>query len=220
MTMVETSMKVGLSMDEVAARLAAELEDGWCVNLGIGYPTMVADSIPEGREVIFHSENGVLGVGPKPAPGMEDPNLMNAGKQAVTLLPGGSFFSQSDSFAMIRGGHIDAAVLGAFEVSSSGDLASWKLPGEVLGRVGGAMDLAVGSKRIFVLMEHCTRKGSPKLVSKSTFPLTALGCVTRVYTNLGVFTPAGDGFIVDQLWPGVTLDFVRQATAAPLFTND
>lgn len=215
--MSNTSTLVGLPMHEVAARLAKDLENGWCVNLGIGYPTTVADLIPEGKEIIFHSENGILGVGPKPSIGEEDPNLTNAGKEPITLLPGGSYFSQSDSFAMIRGGHIDAAVLGAFEVSSNGDLASWKLPNEVLGRVGGAMDLAVGAKRIFLLMEHCTRKGQPKLVSKSTFPLTAVQCVTRIYTNLGVFTPAGAGFNVEVLFPGVSFDEAQAATAAPLY---
>jgi 3-oxoadipate CoA-transferase, beta subunit len=208
---------VGWRMSEVAARLAAELQDGWFVNLGIGLPTMVADSIPEGREVIFHSENGILGLGPKAAPGMEDPNLMNAGKEAVTLLPGGSFFSQSESFAMIRGGHINAAVLGAFQVSAAGDLASWKLPGEPLGRVGGAMDLAVGAERVFVLMEHTSKNGQPKLVSQCSFPLTGQGCVTRVFTNLGVFRPSTNGFVVEELAPGVDHALLADVTDAPLF---
>lgn len=193
----------GWTMREVAARLAADLEDGWYVNLGIGLPTMVADAIPADREIVLHSENGILGLGPKPQPGQEDPDLLNAGKEPVTLLAGGSYFSQSESFAMIRGGHIDAAVLGAFEVSASGDLASWKLPGEPLGRVGGAMDLAAGSKRVFVVMEHVTKRGVPKLVARCSYPLTGTGCVTRVYTDRGVFRPSPSGFVVEELAPGV-----------------
>ncbi|WP_035445751.1 3-oxoacid CoA-transferase subunit B [Bacillus sp. UNC41MFS5] len=214
--MVKDELKVGWSKIQLASRVAQDLEDGWFVNLGIGIPTLVADVIPEGREIILHSENGLLGLGPKPAPGEEDMDLVNAGKEPITLKPGGSFFSQSDSFAMIRGGHLDAAVLGAFQVSTYGDLASWKVPNDPLGRVGGAMDLTVGAKRVFLCMQHCTRKGESKIVEECTYPLTAPRCVDRIYTDLAVIEVTDDGLVVQELAPGVTFDYLQERTAAPL----
>ncbi|MFF2455299.1 3-oxoacid CoA-transferase subunit B [Peribacillus simplex] len=207
---------IGWTMPELASRVAMDLEDGWFVNLGIGLPTLVADFIPEGREIIFHSENGLLGLGPKPEPGEEDMDLVNAGKEPITLRPGGSYFSQSESFAMIRGGHLDAAVLGAFQVSKYGDLASWKLPNATLGRVGGAMDLTVGSKRVFLFMQHTTNKGEAKIVEECSFPLTAPHCVNRIYTNLAVIDVTDYGLVVRELAPGVTFEYVQEYTAAPL----
>jgi 3-oxoadipate CoA-transferase, beta subunit len=213
--MVNDQQKVGWSKIELASRVAQDLEDGWFVNLGIGIPTLVADVIPEGREIILHSENGLLGLGPKPEPGQEDMDLVNAGKEPITLKPGGSFFSQSDSFAMIRGGHLDAAVLGAFQVSMEGDLASWKVPNEHLGRVGGAMDLTVGAKRIFLCMQH-TSKGKPKIVEECSYPLTAPRCVDRIYTDLAVIYVTDEGLVVHELAPGVTFEYLQERTAAPL----
>ena len=207
--------QIGWTKIELASRVAMDLEDGWFVNLGIGLPTLVADVIPEGKEIILHSENGLLGLGPKPEPGEEDMDLVNAGKEPITLRAGGSFFSQSESFAMIRGGHLDAAVLGAFQVSMYGDLASWKLPNATLGRVGGAMDLTVGSKRVFLCMQH-TSKGVPKIVEECTYPLTAPRCVDRIYTNLAVINVTGDGLVVKELAPGVTFEYLQECTAAPL----
>lgn len=207
---------IGWTMNELAARVALDLEDGWFVNLGIGLPTLIADFIPEGREIILHSENGLLGLGPKPEPGEEDPDLVNAGKEPITLKPGGSYFSQADSFAMIRGGHLDAAVLGAFQVSMKGDLASWKLPNAPLGRVGGAMDLTVGSKRVFLFMQHCSNKGDVKIVEECTYPLTAARCVDRIYTELAVIDVTDDGLVVRELAPDVTFEYVQERTAAPL----
>lgn len=216
--MVKDQQKVGWSKIELASRVAQDLEDGWFVNLGIGIPTLVADVIPEGREIILHSENGLLGLGPKPEPGQEDMDLVNAGKEPITLKPGGCFFSQSDSFAMIRGGHLDAAVLGAFQVSIKGDLASWKVPNDPLGRVGGAMDLTVGAKRIFLCMQH-TSKGKPKIVEKCTYPLTAPGCVDRIYTDLAVIYVTDEGLVVHELAPGVTFEYLQEHTAAKLKIN-
>jgi 3-oxoadipate CoA-transferase, beta subunit len=213
--MVKEELKVGWSKIELASRVAQDLEDGWFVNLGIGIPTLVADVIPEGREIILHSENGLLGLGPKPEPGKEDMDLVNAGKEPITLKPGGCFFSQSDSFAMIRGGHLDAAVLGAFQVSVNGDLASWKVPKDPLGRVGGAMDLTVGAKRIFLCMQH-TSKGTSKIVEECTYPLTAPRCVDRIYTDLAVIEVTDDGLVVKELAPGVTFEYLQERTAAPL----
>ena len=207
---------IGWTMPDLASRVALDLEDGWFVNLGIGLPTLVADFIPEGREIILHSENGLLGLGPKPEPGEEDPDLVNAGKEPITLKPGGSYFSQSESFAMIRGGHLDATVLGAFQVSQYGDLASWKLPNATLGRVGGAMDLTVGSKRVFLFMQHCTKKGDSKIVEECSYPLTAPRCVDRIYTELAIIDVTDDGLVIRELAPGITFEYVQERTAAPL----
>jgi len=208
--------EIGWSKHELAARVAIDLEDGWFVNLGIGIPTLVADFIPEGREIILHSENGILGLGPKPAPGEEDPDLVNAGKEPITLKAGGSFFSQADSFAMIRGGHLDATILGAFQVSQFGDLASWKLPNATLGRVGGAMDLTAGSKRVYLCMQHTTKKGEAKIVENCTYPLTTPRCVDRIYTDLAVIDVTSEGLVVRELAPNVTFEYLQEYTAAPL----
>jgi len=201
---------------EVAARVARDIPEGWYVNLGIGIPTMVADLVPEGREVIFHSENGILGMGPVGDP--PDPWLVNAGKINVSVVQGGSLFNQADSFAMIRGGHLDLCVLGALEVAENGDLANWSTSAnDTAPAVGGAMDLAVGAKRIWVAMEHTTKDGKSKLVRKCSYPLTAAGIVKRIYTNLAVIEVTDRGFELTELVPGVTFDDVQQATDAKLY---
>ncbi|EUB98140.1 3-oxoacid CoA-transferase, B subunit [Rhizobium sp. CF080] len=206
--------------DAVARRLARDVEEGWYVNLGVGMPTKVADMIDGDKEVVFHSENGILGMGPGPAPDAIDPWLVNAGKKAVTLLPGSSLFHHGDSFAMIRGGHIDLCVLGAFEVAQNGDLANWTTSSdELLPAVGGAMDLAVGAKRVWVLMQHTAREGEPKLVEKCKYPLTAPGAVDRVYTELGVFEIIDGRFSIIELANGVSFEQVQALTGAPLHGN-
>ena len=182
------------SRDQIARLVAQDIPEGWCVNLGIGVPTLVANHVPKGREVVFHAENGLLGIGPAPDEQHIDPWIINAGKQYVSLLDGGSYFHHADSFSMIRGGHLDLCVLGAYEVSASGDLANWaKAADDAAPAVGGAMDLAVGAKRVWVAMEHTTRDGAPRIVQKCTYPLTAKGCVKRIYTDLASFacTPQG-----------------------------
>jgi 3-oxoadipate CoA-transferase beta subunit len=205
------------SRTEMAARVAVDIPEGWYVNLGIGMPTMVADQVPEEREVIFHSENGVLGMGPAPGPGEEDPWLINAGKQQVTLRTGGSYVHQADSFAIIRGGHLDLCVLGGFEVAENGDIANWATSeNDTAPAVGGAMDLAAGAKRLWVMMEHTTKDGRSKLVKRCGYPLTAIGAVKRVYTNLAVLDVTGHGFVVLDMAPGVTREALVAATAAEL----
>ncbi|MBX6374354.1 MAG: CoA transferase subunit B [Acetobacteraceae bacterium] len=206
------------SRDQMAARVAQDIPEGWFVNLGIGIPTMIANHVPAEREVILHSENGILGMGPAPAPDKVDPWLVNAGKQPVTLRPGGSYFHHADSFAMIRGGHIDLCVLGAFEVAENGDIANWATSeNDTAPAVGGAMDLAAGAKRLWVVMEHTTKDGRPKLVEKCSYPLTALGAVSRVYTNLGVFDVVkGRGFVVVDMAPGVTFEALQERSGAKL----
>jgi 3-oxoacid CoA-transferase B subunit len=209
-----------LSRTEMAARAAADIPEGWVVNLGIGIPTMIADQVALEREVIFQSENGVLGMGPAPEKGQEDPWLINAGKQAVTLRPGGSFCHHADSFAMIRGGHIDLCVLGGFEVAENGDLANWATSeNDTAPAVGGAMDLAAGAKRLWVVMEHLTKDGRSKIVERCDYPLTALGNVSRVYTNLAVLDIVPDlGFVVRDMAPGLTLDELQARSDAKLHT--
>lgn len=202
---------------QIAKRVAADLPEGACVNLGIGLPTMVADHIPAGREIIFHSENGLLGVGPAPAPGQEDPDLINAGKLPVTLLPGASIFHHNDSFMMIRGGHIDYALLGAFEVAANGDLANWSTGNDTkLPAVGGAMDLAAGASAVWVLMEHCTKDGKPRIVPRCSYPLTAAGVVKRIYTELAVIDVGPHGLTVRELARGVSFERLQSLTGAPL----
>jgi 3-oxoacid CoA-transferase B subunit len=204
----------------MAARAAADIPEGWVVNLGIGMPTAIADHVPLEREVIFQSENGVIGMGPAPAPDQVNPWLINAGKQAITLRPGGSYVHHADSFAMIRGGHIDLCVLGGFEVAENGDLANWATSeNDSAPAVGGAMDLGAGAKRLWVIMDHSTKDGRPKLVPECGYPLTALRAVTRVYTNLGVFDVTPRGFVVVDLAPGVTLEQAQAASAAKLHTS-
>ena len=202
---------------EMAARIAADIPEGWYVNLGIGMPTLVADHVPLEREVIFHSENGVLGMGPAPTPDQADPWLINAGKQQVTLRTGGSYVHHADSFAMIRGGHLDLCVLGGFEVAENGDIANWATSeNDTAPAVGGAMDLAAGAKRLWVMMEHTTKDGRSKLVKQCGYPLTAPGCVRRVYTNLAVIDVTEQGFRVIDIAPGITREELIAATAADL----
>jgi 3-oxoadipate CoA-transferase, beta subunit len=206
-----------LTRPQMAARLARDIPEGWYVNLGIGIPTMVADHVPLEREVIFQSENGVLGMGPAPAADQIDPWLINAGKQYVTLRPGGSYCHHADSFAMIRGGHIDLCVLGAFQVAENGDIANWATSeNDTAPAVGGAMDLAAGAKRLWVVMEHTTKDGTSKLVRQCSYPLTAVGVVTRVYTNLATLDVTPDGFQVLDMAPGLSFEALQSRTDAPL----
>ncbi len=206
-----------LSRVEMAARLARDIPEGWYVNLGIGMPTLVADQVPPGREVVFHSENGVLGMGPAPAADARDPWLINAGKQHVTLVAGGAYAHHADSFAMIRGGHLDLCVLGAFEVAENGDIANWATSeNDTAPAVGGAMDLAVGAKRLWALMGHVTKDGRPRLVRRCAYPLTAPGAVARVYTDMAVLEVTPDGFAVLDLAPGVTFADLQARTDATL----
>ena len=201
----------------MAARVAADIPEGWYVNLGIGIPVLVADHVPQGREVVFHSENGVLGFGPAPASDQVDPWLINAGKLHVTLQPGGSFMHHADSFALIRGGHLDLCVLGAFEVAENGDIANWsRSDNDFAPAVGGAMDLAAGAKRLWAVMEHTTKSGESRLVQKCSYPLTALGAVSRVYTNLAVLDVTERGFVVVDIVPGLDFAGLQERTAATL----
>ena len=203
--------------DQMAARVAQDIPDGAVVNLGIGLPTLVANHLPADREIMMHSENGVIGMGPAPAPELEDYDLINAGKQPVTLLPGGSFFHHADSFAMMRGGHLDVCVLGAFQVSATGDLANWHTGApDAIPAVGGAMDLAIGARKTYVMMEHATKAGTSKMVPACTYPLTGIGCVSRVYTELAVLDITPAGVQVLDMADGLTFDALQMATAVPL----
>lgn len=206
----------GWSRSQIAARAGLELGDGECVNLGIGLPTLVTEHLPPGPDVIVHTENGVLGAGPAPLPGLADPDLVDAGTQPITVLPGASFFSSSTSFAMIRGGHVDTTILGAMEVSAGGDLANWAVPGHLVRGIGGAMDLVTGAGRVIVLTEHVGRDGSPKLVEACTLPLTGRSCVDLVITNLGVLDVTPSGFKLTELAPGVLVEQVLGQTGAPV----
>ena len=206
-----------LTRREMAARLARDIPEGWYVNLGIGAPLQVADFVPAEREVIFHSENGVLGMGPAPKPDQINRWLINAGKQYVTLRSGGAYMHHADSFALIRGGHLDLCVLGAFQVAENGDLANWaRSEDDDAPAIGGAMDLAAGARRIWVVMEHTTRTGEPRLLKRCTYPLTAAGCVKRIYTDLAVIDVTPKGFLVADMVPGLTLEELQKRTDAPL----
>jgi 3-oxoadipate CoA-transferase, beta subunit len=205
--------------DQMAARVARDIADGAVVNLGIGLPTLVANHLPKDKDILLHSENGVLGMGSAPAAGQEDDDLMNASKQPVTLLPGGSFFHHADSFAMMRGGHLDICVLGGFQVSASGDLANWHTgAADAIPAVGGAMDLAIGAKRTFVMMEHCTKGGLSKLVQTCSYPLTAVACVARVYTDLAVLDVTAQGFKVIDCVAGLSHIELEKISQLPLLT--
>ena len=205
----------------MARRVAQDIPDGSYVNLGIGIPELVARFVPDGRELIYHTENGLLGMGPSPAEGAGDPELINAGKRQVTANAGASFFHQSDSFAMIRGGHLDLCVLGALQVAQNGDLANWSTGEEgAIPAVGGAMDLVAGVKAIYVITQHCTKRGEPKLVGSCAYPLTGAGVVDRVYTDLAVIDVAAGGFRVSELAPGVSFEYVRERTGAALLPGD
>ena len=210
-----------LSRDQIAARIALELEDGWLVNLGIGMPTLTVNYIPEGRDILFHSENGIIGMGPKPAREEDiDPDLMSAGKGPVTLIPGGAFIHHADSFAVARGGRLDAAVLGAFQVAVNGDLANWKLPTAKSGSVGGAMDIAAGAKRVFAMMTHTAKDGEPKIVETLSYPLTAKTCVTKIFTDMAVVAVTPEGYVLEEDAPGFSAEDVQAATGAPLAVPD
>ena len=215
--MTQPTNTTGWTREQMAQRLAQDIPNGSYVNLGIGIPELVAKFVPEGRTLIYHTENGLLGMGPSPAEGQGDPELINAGKRHVTANPGAAFFHHADSFSMIRGGHIDLCVLGAMLVSKDGDLANWSTgEPDAIPAVGGAMDLVAGVKSVYVITQHCTKTGDPKLVDSCTYPLTGRGVINRIYTDLAVIDVTPDGFRLVELSPGVEFEYVQQRTGAPL----
>ncbi len=218
--MTERKDAVGLSRDEMARRAAQDIADGAYVNLGIGMPEKIAQYIPADREIVLHTENGLLGMGPSPSQGNGDPELINAGKRQVTAMPGASYFHHADSFAMIRGGHLDLCVLGALEVAANGDLANWSTGDEdAIPAVGGAMDLVSGVKAVYVVTSHCTRDGRAKLVESCTYPLTGIGVVDRIYTDLAIIAVTDRGFEVIELSPNISFSYVAERTDAPLLDS-
>jgi len=211
------SSTIGWDLEQMAEKVAADIPDGAYVNLGIGIPELVAGFVPEGREVIYHTENGLLGMGPVPSSDAEDPELINAGKKFVTAIPGASYFHHADSFTMIRGGHIDICVLGALQVSGDGDLANWSTgDADAIPAVGGAMDLVAGVKTIYVITQHTTRNGEPKIVDRCTYPLTGKSVVNRIYTNLAILDVSDRGLVVRETAPGVDMEYLRERTTAVL----
>jgi 3-oxoadipate CoA-transferase beta subunit len=215
--MSSTDQKIGLTREEMAQRVALDIPDGAYVNLGIGIPELITKFVPEGRELIYHTENGLLGMGPSPEAGEGEPELINAGKRQVTAIPGAAYFHHADSFAMIRGGHIDLCVLGALQVSERGDLANWSTGApKAIPAVGGAMDLVAGVKTIYVITQHCTKQGEPKLVESCSYPLTGPACIDRIYTDLAVIEITKDGFQLVELSPGVSFEYVAERTGGRL----
>ena len=214
------SERRGLSREQIAKRVAAELEDGWLVNLGLGIPTLAVNYIPEGRDILFHSENGIIGMGPRPADEDVDTDLMSAGKGPITLIEGAAFVHHADSFVVARGGRLDAAILGAYQVADSGDFANWRLPDRHVGGIGGAMDIAVGAQRVFITMSQTDKDGTPKLVEDLTYPLTTKACVTKVFTEMAVIAVTDQGFVLEEVAPGFTPDDIVARTAASLIVPD